>query len=81
MSDAGWAERIAIGFAEAERQRRANVEGAETLEIDGLLLAFANVPDPPVNSTLVLSQPSDPAAALAEAEAAFLAPQQPEEVS
>jgi ribosomal protein S18 acetylase RimI-like enzyme len=64
-------ERIALGFAEAERQRRANVPGAEVMEIDGLLLAFANVPDPPVNSTLLMTEPSDPAAALAAAEAEF----------
>jgi ribosomal protein S18 acetylase RimI-like enzyme len=64
-------ERIALGFAEAERQRRANVPGAEVMEIDGLLLAFANVPDPPVNSTLVMTEPSDPAAALVAAEAEF----------
>ncbi len=64
-------ERIARGFAEAERKRRANVVGAEVLEIDGLLLAFANVPDPPVNSTLVISEPSDPAGALAAAEQVF----------
>jgi ribosomal protein S18 acetylase RimI-like enzyme len=69
MPDIG--ERIALGFAEAERQRRTNVAGAEVLEIDGLLLAFANVPDPPVNSTLVITEPSDPPAALAAAEAAF----------
>ena len=64
-------ERIALGFAEAERKRRANVDGAEVLEIDGLLLAFANVPDPPVNSVLVIAEPTDPAAALAAAERAF----------
>lgn len=64
-------ERIAIGFAEAERKRRAIVPGAEVLEIDGLLLAFANVPDPPVNSVLVLSEPSDPVAAFRSAERAF----------
>jgi ribosomal protein S18 acetylase RimI-like enzyme len=64
-------ERIALGFAEAERQRRANVPGAVVVEIDGLFLAFANVPDPPVNSALVISEPSDPAAALAAAEAEF----------
>ena len=69
MDDVG--ERIALGFAEAERQRRANVPGAEVLEIDGLLLAFANVPDPPVNATLVISEPSDPPGALADAELAF----------
>jgi len=71
------AERIAIGFAEAERKRRANVPGAEVLEIDGLLLAFANVPDPPVNSTLVLSEPGDPYAALEEAERTFRARDRP----
>jgi ribosomal protein S18 acetylase RimI-like enzyme len=69
MQDIG--ERIALGFAEAERQRRANVPGADVVEIDGLLLAFANVPDPPVNSTLVITEPSDPPAALAAAEAVF----------
>jgi ribosomal protein S18 acetylase RimI-like enzyme len=69
MQDLG--ERIALGFVEAERQRRASVPGAEVVEIDGLLLAFANVPDPPVNSALVISEPSDPAAALVTAEAEF----------
>jgi ribosomal protein S18 acetylase RimI-like enzyme len=64
-------ERIALGFAGAERQRRVNVEGAEALEIDGLLLAFANVPDAPVNATLVISEPSDAVAAIAAAEEAF----------
>jgi GNAT superfamily N-acetyltransferase len=64
-------ERIALGFAQAERQRRANVEGAEVVEIDGLLLAFANVPDPPVNSVLVISEPADPVAAFTAAERAF----------
>ena len=69
MDDIG--ERIALGFAAAERQRRAGVEGAEVLEVDGLLLAFANVPDPPVNSVLVVSEPADPVAALTAAEQAF----------
>ena len=64
-------ERIAIGFAEAERKRRANVPGAEVLEIDGLLLAFANVSDPPVNAVHVLSEPADPVAAFTAAEQAF----------
>ena len=69
MDDIG--ERIALGFAAAERQRRAGVEGAEVLEVDGLQLAFANVPDPPVNSVLVVSEPADPVAALTAAEQAF----------
>jgi GNAT superfamily N-acetyltransferase len=69
MQDVG--ERIALGFVEAERQRRANVLDAEVVEIDGLFLAFANVPDPEVNSALVISEPSDPSATLAKAETAF----------
>ena len=69
MPDIG--ERIALGFVEAERQRRANVPGAEVVETDGLLLAFANVPDPQVNSALVISEPNDPPAALAKAETEF----------
>jgi hypothetical protein len=64
-------ERIAVGFAEAERTRRVNVPGAEVLEIDGLLLAFANVSDPPVNALHVLSEPADPVAAFTAAEHAF----------
>lgn len=71
MPDAG--ERIALGFVEAERQRRANVSGAEVIEVQGLLLAFANVPDPPVNSALVISEPVDASRALAAAEAEFTA--------
>ena len=65
------AERIAAGFVEAERQRRANVPGAEVVELDGLALAFANVPDPEVNSVLVISEPASPAAAVAAAEEEF----------
>jgi ribosomal protein S18 acetylase RimI-like enzyme len=71
MDDMEVGERIAIGFAEAERKRRANVPGAEVLEIDGLLLAFANVADPPVNSVHVISEPVDPVAAFTAAEQAF----------
>ena len=69
MQDVG--ERIALGFVEAERQRRANVPDAEVVEIDGLFLAFANVPDPEVNSALVISEPNDPSATLAKAETVF----------
>jgi ribosomal protein S18 acetylase RimI-like enzyme len=69
MVDVG--ERIALGFVEAERQRRANLPGAEVIEVEGLLLAFANVPDPEVNSVLVISEPRDASHALAAAEAEF----------
>jgi Acetyltransferase (GNAT) family. len=67
----GTAERIALGFVQAERLRRRNVPGAEVVDLDGLVLAFANVPDPELNSALVEREPLDPATALEAAEAEF----------
>ena len=69
MQDA--AERIALGYVEAERQRRRNVPGAEVVTLDGLALCFANVAAPELNGTLVQSKPSDPSAALAAAESEY----------
>lgn len=65
------AERVALGMVDAERKRRANVAGAEVLEIDGLVLAFSNQPDPQLNSIVVEREPGDPAAGLAAAEREF----------
>ncbi|HEV8563963.1 MAG TPA: GNAT family N-acetyltransferase [Actinomycetota bacterium] len=62
------AERIAIGFVEAERQRRAGLPGAEVVALDGLALCFAGVPAPELNGALVEREPSDAVAALAAAE-------------
>ena len=66
------AERIARGLVAAERARRANVAGAEVLEIDGLVLALANLPDPALSSVVVEREPRDAATALSEAEAEFV---------
>jgi ribosomal protein S18 acetylase RimI-like enzyme len=65
------AERIAVGFVEAERQRRRNVPGAEVVMMDGLALCFANVPAPELNGALVEREPSDAAGALAAAESEY----------
>ncbi|MGZ8734375.1 MAG: GNAT family N-acetyltransferase [Acidimicrobiia bacterium] len=65
------AERLASGLVAAERARRANVVGAEVLEIDGLVLALANLPDPALNSVVVVREPSDAPAALRVAEDEF----------
>ena len=65
------AERLALGLVAAERARRANVTGAEVLEIDGLVLALANLPDPALSSVVVEALPRDAVAALAAAEAEF----------
>jgi GNAT superfamily N-acetyltransferase len=65
------AERLALGLVAAERARRANVTGAEVVEIDGLVLAIANLPDPALSSVVVAARPADAAAALRTAESAF----------
>lgn len=65
------AERVAHGVVAAERARRRNVTGAEVLEIDGLVLALSNLPDPALSSVVVEREPRDPAGALVAAEAEF----------
>lgn len=65
------AERLARGLVAAERARRAHVAGAEVLEIDGLVLALANLADPALSSVVVGSEPRDARAALDAAEAEF----------
>ena len=66
------AERMALGMVDAERKRRQNVAGAEVLEIDGLVLAFSNLPDPQLNSVVVHHGPSDASAAMEAAEREFV---------
>jgi GNAT superfamily N-acetyltransferase len=65
------AERIALGFVAAERTRRSRVPGAEVVDLDGLVLAFANVAEPELNTVLVQRAPLDPAGALRQAESEF----------
>src|SRR6188768_3866990 len=66
------AERMALGMVDAERKRRQNVAGAEVLEIDGLVLAFSNLPDPQLNSVVVHHEPKDALAAMEAAEREFV---------
>jgi GNAT superfamily N-acetyltransferase len=66
------AERLAVGLVAAERTRRANVDGAEVLEIDGLVLALANLSDPALSSVVVEREPHDADGALRAAEAEFV---------
>lgn len=65
------AERLALGLVAAERARRVNVVGAEVLEIDGLVLALANLADPALSSVVVQREPRDAVSALRAAEAEF----------
>jgi GNAT superfamily N-acetyltransferase len=55
------------------RRRAEMVEGGEVVEIDGLVLSLTNLPDASLNAVCVEAEPSDPAGALADAEAAFRA--------
>ena len=63
---------MALGMVDAERKRRQNVAGAEVLEIDGLVLAFSNLPDPQLNSVVVHHDPTDALAAMEAAEREFV---------
>jgi Acetyltransferase (GNAT) family. len=65
------AERLALGLVNVERTRLINVAGAEVVEIDGLVLALTNQPDPALNSVVVESEPADAAAALERARHEF----------
>ena len=64
-------ERIARGFAQTERIRRLEAPGAAVVEIDGLSLAFAGIPEPALNSVLVDREPSDVPAVLERAKSEF----------
>ena len=59
-------------MVDAERKRRQNVAGAEVFEIDGLVLAFSNLPDPQLNSVVVHHEPSDALAAMEATEREFV---------
>ena len=65
------ADRIAAAGLEGERVRAQVVEGGEVVEVDGLLVAFSNLPVPELNGTRVIREPDDPSAALGAARAAF----------
>jgi GNAT superfamily N-acetyltransferase len=65
------AERIALGVVAAERARRANVDGAEVIELDGLVLVLSNLAEPTSNGVVVADRPVDAVGSLRAAEEAF----------
>ena len=65
------ADRIVAAGLEGERVRAHVVEGGEVVEVDGLLVAFSNLPAPELNGTRVVHEPDDPPAALEAARAVF----------
>lgn len=64
-------ERIARGFADAERVRRLEAPGSAVMDLDGLRLLFAGVPEPALNSVLVVREPGDVSAVFDRTEAEF----------
>ncbi len=77
MSEVRWANRIAAAVVEGLSRRALAVDGGEVIEIDGLVVALTNLPDPAINGACVASDPSDPDAALAAAEEEFRRRQHP----
>ena len=65
------ADRIVAVGLEGERVRADVVEGGEVVEVDGLLVAFSNLPAPELNGTRVIREPDDAPAALDAARAVF----------
>jgi GNAT superfamily N-acetyltransferase len=65
------ADRIVAAGLEGERVRAEVVEGGEIVEVDGLLVAFSNLPAPELNGTRVVREPDDPPTALDAARALF----------
>ena len=71
MSIDAVSERIARGFADAERLRRLEAPGSAVMDLDGLRLLFAGVPEPALNSVLVVREPGDVSAMFTRTEAEF----------
>jgi GNAT superfamily N-acetyltransferase len=65
------ADRIAHAYGGFWRERGLASEGGEVEHVDGLTLAFTNIPDASLNVAFVEASPADPAGALAAAEDAF----------
>jgi predicted N-acetyltransferase YhbS len=56
-------------MAAAMRAKTLGVPGGEVMRIDGLQVCLSHLPDPAENFAIVATEPEDPDAALAEAEA------------
>ena len=64
------AERVAEAFVAAERSRAMASPRGEVVELDGIVLAFTNLPDEGLNAGIVVGMPADPAGTIAAAAAA-----------
>jgi len=64
-------DRIRAAYVEGSRRRALSVEGGEVVEIDGLVVALTNLPEPALNGAVVAREPEDADVALAAAEQEF----------
>jgi GNAT superfamily N-acetyltransferase len=64
-------DRVAAATLEGERVRADVVEGGEVIEVQDLLVALSNLPQPELNGTRVIREPTDPAAAIEAAREVF----------
>jgi ribosomal protein S18 acetylase RimI-like enzyme len=62
-------EELGTAMAAALRSKTLSIAGGEVAEVDGLEVYLSHLPDPAENFAFVAREPSDPAGALAEAEA------------
>ncbi|MDP9299699.1 MAG: hypothetical protein M3P43_02195, partial [Actinomycetota bacterium] len=65
-------EQLGRAMAAALRAKTLAVPGGEVTQIDGLEVYLSHLPDPGENFAFVATEPEDPRAALAEAEAVLL---------
>jgi ribosomal protein S18 acetylase RimI-like enzyme len=63
--------RIRAAYVEGSRRRALSVQGGEIIEVDGLVVALTNLPDPALNGVVVSREPDDPDAAISAAEEEF----------
>lgn len=71
LTSASLVERIAVGFAEAEWLRRLEAPNSAVIDLDGFRMLFAGVPEPALNSVLVVREPSDVRETFDRSEAEF----------
>ncbi len=64
-------DRIRAAYVEGSRKRALSVDGGEVIEVDGLVVALTNLPEPALNGAVVAREPEDSDAALAVAEQEF----------
>ena len=71
MPDRALAERVALGMVSAWRARVAHLDGHDVSDHDGVVVAWSGLAPTELSVALVEREPTDPIAALTDAERAF----------